>query len=115
MKIDIIKTLSAVGIGIFAGWGFSALAQNEADSLPVGLVAGVEIALLCMGLFGIDYTEYPRTGAMLRAACVLGLFALLVMNAVYAFCGVNASFFVLNGILSLVLLVTAASVYKCKQ
>lgn len=43
---------------------------------------GIETALLGIGLVGIEYEEYPRSGTMIRATCALGTLVLLVLNAI---------------------------------
>lgn len=53
---------------------------------------GIETVLLGIGLVGIEYEEYPRSGTMIRATCALGTLVLLVLNAIYAYTGVNTSF-----------------------
>ena len=63
----------------------------------------------------IEYEEYPRSGTMIRATCALGTLVLLVLNAIYAYTGVNTSFYILNGIISLILLLTVNGIYKSKQ
>jgi heme/copper-type cytochrome/quinol oxidase subunit 3 len=115
MKIDFVKTIIAVFIGILVGWGYYALAQNPADSLPIGLVLGIETSLLGIGMVSIAYEDYPRSGVAIRATCAFGAFLLLVINAIYAYTGINTSFYVLNGILSLILLLTVNCIYKSKQ
>ncbi len=115
MKIDLVRTIIAIGIGALLGWGFYAMAQETNDALPLGIIVGAEMALLGMGLVGVEYKDCPRSGTMIRAACALGTFVLLVMNAIYAYVGVNTSFYILNGILSLILLLTVNSIYKSKQ
>ena len=73
MKIDLVRTIVAIGIGALIGWGFYALAQDSVDGQP------------------------------------------LVLNAIYAYTGVNTSFYILNGIISLILLLTVNGIYKSKQ
>lgn len=115
MKIDFVRTIVAISIGVLIGWGFYAMAQNPADSNAVGFATGIEMALLGFATIGISYEDYPRSGTMIRAACALGVLVLLAMNAIYAYTGVNTSFYILNGIISLVLLLTVNGVYKSKQ
>lgn len=115
MKIDLFRTIIALGIGALIGWGFYALAQDPADGQPLGVAIGIETALLGIGLFGITYEEHPRSGTMVRAACALGAFILLVLDAIYAYTGINTSFYILNGIVSLILLLTVNSIIKAKQ
>lgn len=115
MKIDLVRTIIAIGIGLLIGWGFFAMAKDTTDGLPLGYVIGVETALLGVGLVGIVYEEYPRSGVMIRATCALGALILLVMNAIYSYTGLNTSFYILNGIISLILLLTINGVYKSKQ
>lgn len=115
MKIDLVRTIIAIGIGVLIGWGFYALAQDPSDGQPLGVTIGIETALLGIGLFGIIYEEYPRSGTMVRAACALGAFILLVLDAIYAYTGINTSFYILNGIVSLILLLTVNSILKAKQ
>lgn len=115
MKFDSVRTIIAIGIGILIGWGFYAMAQNTADGLPLGFFLGIETALLGIGLVGIVYEEYPRSGIMIRATCALGALILLVLNAIYSYTGVNTSFYILNGIISLILLLTVNGIYKSKQ
>lgn len=115
MKANIVRILSAVGIGAFIGWGISALSQDPTKSLPLGLVAGIESILLWIGFVGIDFNEYPRSGMMVRTACLLGFIVLLILNTIYAFCGINTSFYVLNGILLLVFLIIITGAYNTKQ
>lgn len=115
MKMDLIRTIIAVGIGILTSWGFHALAQDPTDGLPLCLAIGIETGLSGIGLVGIEYDEYPRSGTMIRAACAFGIVLLLGINAIYAYTGVNTSFYVLNGIISLVLLLIVNSIHKIKQ
>lgn len=115
MKIDIIRTFIAIAIGALAGWGYSALTQDKDYALPIGLILGLEIAMLCTGLFGIDYNDYPRSGISVRATCALGILLLLIINGIYAHIGINTSFYVVNGVLALLLLLACNLVYKSKQ
>lgn len=115
MKANVIGTIVAIAIGALLGWGYSSMAQTEADSLPLGIVVGIEVALIGIGLFGINYSGYPRSGVMVRAACAVCLIAMLVINTVYAFVGIGTSFYVLNGVLALVVILIANAVYKSKQ
>lgn len=115
MKVDLIRSIVAIGIGALLGWGFYAMAQDTTDGLPLGIAVGIETALLSIGLVGVNYEECPRSGTMIRATCALGALVLLVLNAIYAYTGINTSFYILNGILSLILLLTVNSIYKSKQ
>ena len=115
MKMDSVRTIVAIGIGVLLGWGFYAMAQDATDGPSLGIAIGIETALLGIGLVGIEYEECPRSGTMIRATCALGALVLLVLNAIYAYTGVNTSFYILNGIISLILLLTINSVYKSKQ
>lgn len=115
MKIDLLRTTIAICIGVLIGRGFYAMAQDTADELPLGAVVGIEMALLGVGLVGLVYEECPRLGTMIRATCALGTFVLLVLNVIYVYIGVNTSFYILNGIISLILLLTVNGVYKSKQ
>lgn len=115
MKANVIGTIVAVAIGALLGWGFSSMAQTESDSLPMGIVVGIEVALIGIGLFGINYSEYPRSGVMVRAACAVSLIAMLVFNTVYAFVGIGTSFYVINGILMLLTFLISNAVYKSRQ
>lgn len=115
MKIDLVRTIVAICIGALIGWGFYSMAQNTTDGLPLGFAIGIETALLGIGLVGIEYEEYPRSGTMIRATCALGAVVLLVLNAIYTYTGVNTSFYILNGIISLILLLIANGIYKSKQ
>ena len=115
MKIDSIRTIVSITIGALLGWGFYALAQEANDALPLGIVVGIEMALLGIGLVGAEYNEHPRSGTMIRVACASGSLVLLVMNAIYAYAGLNTSFYILNGIISLILLLIVNSIYKSKQ
>ena len=36
MKIDLVRTIVAIGIGALIGWGFYALAQDSVDGQPLG-------------------------------------------------------------------------------
>ena len=114
MKIDLVRTIVAICIGALLGWGFYAMAQDSMNGQPLGFAIGIETALLGIGLVGID-EEYPRSGTMIRATCALGTLVLLVLNAIYAYTGVNTSFYILNGIISLILLLTVNGIYKSKQ
>ena len=62
MKIDLVRTIIAICIGALIGWGFYAMAQDTNDGLPLGFAIGIETALLGIGLVGIEYEEYPRSG-----------------------------------------------------
>ena len=115
MKANIVRILSAVGIGVLIAWGISALSQDPTNLLPLGVVVGIESILLWIGFVGIDFNEYPRSGIMVRNACLLGFIVLLILNTIYAFCGINTSFYVLNGIISLVLLIIITGAYNTKQ
>ena len=76
MKIDLVRTIVAIGIGALIGWGFYAMAQDSMDGQPLGFAIGIETALLGIGLVGIEYEEYPRSGTMIRATCALGALVL---------------------------------------
>ncbi len=115
MKLDIIKTIIAVALGALMGWGLSAMAHDEVDALPLGIITGVEVGLLCIGLFGINYAVHPRSGVMIRAALFVGLVVLLVIDGIYAALGISTSYYVLSGVLALVVLLIANAVYKSKQ
>ena len=94
MKIDLVRTIVAICIGALLGWGFYAMAQDSMNGQPLGFAIGIETALLGIGLVGIEYEEYPRSGTMIRATCALGTLVLLVLNAIYAYTGVNTSFYI---------------------
>lgn len=57
MKIDLVRTIVAICIGVLIGWGFYAMAQDTNDGLPLGFAIGIETALLGVGLVGIKYDE----------------------------------------------------------
>ena len=46
MKANIVRILSAVGIGVLIAWGISALSQDPTNLLPLGVVVGIESILL---------------------------------------------------------------------
>lgn len=115
MKADIIGILIAILFGALIGWGFSSMAQLPEDLWVIGIVVGLEMALLGVGLFGIKFEDYPRSGVMVRAACAFGLIVLAILNTIYAFVGVNSFFYVLNGIIALLILLATKVVYASKQ
>lgn len=114
MKIDILRTFIAVAIGALLGWGFSTLSHDENSALPLGIIVGTEIALLCVGMFGVSY-DYARTGVMVRTTCAVGTVIVLILNSVFAYVGINTTFYVLNGITALIILLVVNAVYKSKQ
>lgn len=115
MKVDIIRTVIAVCLGIFIGWGYYAMSGDADSQKPLGIIMGVEAALTCFALFGISYEDRQRSAMMIRVVSGLALAVSLLMNGIYAWTGVNTSFYVLNGILTLVVLLTINGVYSAKQ
>lgn len=115
MKVDIIRTVIAVLLGALIGWGYYAMTGDAVSQRPLGFVMGTEAALACFALFGISYEDRQRSGMMIRTACGTGLAILLVMNGIYAWTGVNTSFYVLNGILALIVLLAVNGAYKARQ
>lgn len=115
MKVDTIRTFIAVCLGAFIGWGYYSMESEVMSKLAMGFIMGIEAAILIIATIGISYNEYPRSGVAIRAAGVFGLVVLLIMNGIYCYTGLNNSFYVLNGILLLVLLLTANIAYKSKQ
>ena len=62
MKIDLVRTIIAIGIGALIGWGFYALAQDPADGQPLGIAIGAKrhyweldsLALLMMSIPALE-------------------------------------------------------------
>lgn len=115
MKVDIIRTVIAVLLGALIGWGYYAMTGDADSQRPLGFAMGTEAALACFALFGISYEDRQRSGVMIRTASGTGLAILLVMNGIYAWTGVNTSFYVLNGILALIVLLAVNGAYKARQ
>lgn len=115
MKLDLIRTIVAIGIAMLVAWGYYAMTAEAASQWPVAIVTGMEMALVGMGLMGLSYPRCPRSGTMIRTLCGLAAVLLLILNGVYAYCGVNTSFYVLNGIAALIVLLAANSLYKADQ
>lgn len=115
MKIDPIRVIIALGLAFFIGWGYYAMAANSDDALSVGAVMGVEMLLIGIGAFSIRFNECPRSGVVIRVTCYSAALVFLVLNAIFARAGVNVAFFVINGVLALLLLLVLNSVYRANQ
>ena len=83
MKIDLVRTIVAICIGALLGWGFYAMAQDSMNGQPLGFAIGIETALLGIGLVGIEYEEYPRSGTMIRATWDLGAISIKCHLCIY--------------------------------
>lgn len=114
MKFDFIRIIIAICIATLLGWLFYALSDGDAQ-LPLGIVAGVDTLLLLGCTIGMSIPEYPRSTVMMRTACVSGWVVSLIVNAIYSFTGVNSSFYIVNGILVLLVLLIADVIYRSKQ
>lgn len=116
MKFDFVRIVIVVGIAILTAFGYYSFATEKADSqLPVAIMMGLEMLLLGIGIIGMSILEYPRSTTMIRVTCLVGIVLFLVLNAVYAFAGINASFYIINGIAALTILLVINGIYKSKQ
>lgn len=115
MKVDITRTVIAVLLGALIGWGYYAMTGDASSQKPLGFIMGIEAALACFALFGISYEDMQRSGVMIRTASGVGLALMLLMNGIYAWTGVNTSFYVLNGILALIVLLAVNGAYRARQ
>ena len=106
-----MRIVIAVGIAILIAYGYHSFATEEANSqLPIAIVMGLETLLTGIALVGVDIPKYPRTITLIRATCLVGIVVFLVLNAVYAFVGVNTSFYVINGIVFMIMLLIINSI-----
>ncbi len=116
MKFDLVRIVIAMGIAALTALGYHSFATEDADSqIPITIVMGLEMLLLGIGVMGVNMPEYPRSTTMIRVSCFMGIISFLALNAVYAFTGINASFYVINGIAAMIMLLIVNSIYKSKQ
>lgn len=116
MKIDFVKSVFVACLASLTGWGYYIMLEGDEQSkLPMGIVMGFEALVLGGGTLAINIPEYPRSTVMVHAACVTGLVILLIINAIYAFTEINNSFYIINGIVSLLTLLTSYCVGRSKQ
>ena len=112
MKINILKSIIVLGIGLLIGWGFLAGSEDTDTGLIMAII--VCICLLIAGeiMFGIEFKQ-KREGIMLKTSAGGWAFCVLVMNM--AFLGFAANLtvvFIANGISILLFLLLANSIYK---
>ena len=105
MKINILKSIIVLGIGLLIGWGFLAGSEDT----DTGLIMAI---IVCICLLGIEFKQ-KREGIMLKTSAGGWAFCVLVMNM--AFLGFAANLtvvFIANGISLLLFLLLANSIYK---
>lgn len=116
MKFDFVRLVIAVGIAALTAFGYFSFATEKADSqLPIAIMMGLEMLLFGTGAIGMSIPEYPRSTTMIRVTCLVGIVLFLVLNAVYIFTGINVSFYIINGIAALTMLLVVNGIYKSKQ
>lgn len=115
MKFDLIRTIVGVGIAALLAWGYYAMTGETDSKWPLAIVVGVEIALLGLGMMGLSFPACPRSGVMIRTTCGVAAAVLLIVNAVYAHTGVGPSFYIINGIAMLLVLLCTNGMYKANQ
>ena len=114
MKFDFIRILIAVCISALIGWLYYSFSDGDAQ-LPLGIVAGADTLLLLGCTIGVSIPEYPRSTVMMRTACVSGWIVSIIVNTIYCFTGINSSFYIVNGILVLLIILIADVIYRSKQ
>lgn len=114
MKFDFIRLFIAACVAALMGWLYYSLSEGEAQ-LPLAVVSGIETLLLLGCAIGLRFPEYSRSTVMMRTACVSGWLILLVINVIYVYAGVNTSFYIVNGIFAMLLLLIVNGIYRSKQ
>ena len=82
MKINILKSIIVLGIGLLIGWGFLAGSEDTDTGLIMAII--VCICLLIAGeiMFGIEFKQ-KREGIMLKTSAGGWAFCVLVLDESY--------------------------------
>ena len=114
MKIDLVKSIIALVISALISYGFYELCEDETQ----------RIVLLCSTFIFLSITSFFTIGCSLRTngAIMLttfsGIFFLIgiIIHAFQALFTFNrTAFLIIDGLLLLVYILTAQSIYKSKQ
>lgn len=112
MKINIFRSIIILGISILTGWGFFACSSNDSLQLPVAIIICLYVLLAGEITFGIDFKQ-KREGIMLKIIAGIWGFCMLVINMMFlGFIANITTIFITNGILLLLFLLLANSIYK---
>lgn len=115
MKIDTVRLIIAAGLSLLIGWGYYTMSTVHENAMSIGIATGIEMLLACLGGFCIEYKECSRAGVVIRITCIIGAILFLILNGIFAGVGPNTAFYIISGILALLMLLVVNSVYRTKQ
>jgi len=114
MKIDLIKTIIAIGVSILIAYGFYSFHHSVNSQLLVAS-SFVELSLSGFFVLGLRF-EKPRTTANIRLVSSIFFFIFLVVNIAFSFFDFSKqSYIITNGLILLTCILIVYSIFKAKQ
>lgn len=114
MKIDIIKTLIALGISALLAYGFYSFHHSENIELLV-IISFIEFFIVSFFVLGLKF-ELNRTTSNVKVVSSIFFFVFLVKNILFSFFTFPKQLFILiSGIIVLILMLIVYSLLKAKQ
>lgn len=114
IKVNWVGTIVAIFISASLAWfAFCIEQEQQTQQIAAGVSIAVTSLVGMIALWGLSYAN--RAGAMARAAAFMYLLICIVMNLVFAYCGLSVVIYVVANVISLSLFVLLVqSVLKTK-
>ena len=114
MKIDIVKASIILCFSALISWGFYELSDYANLKLFLALVTFFAVGIPSFVWVGISFDD-KRVGTMIKTASSICFFLGLIMNLIFSFFNFKLPlFFILNGVLLLIFLLSVYSMHKAE-
>lgn len=115
MKIDYFRLVLVTAISALIAWGCYEIADEEPYATISAIAVGAYTFVTCGASVAMNYKE-GRTGVSIKLLSGLFCTGGIIMNIVFAFFEYNIPLFAIcNGLLLVVFLLIAQSLYKTRQ
>lgn len=114
MKIDIVKTIIALGVSALITYGFYSFHESENSQLLL-IACFIELFLTSFLVLGLRFS-LSRTTTNVRTVSSIFFIVFLLLNIGFSFFNFSKSLFIiLNGLLVLTFILITYSIVKAKQ
>jgi hypothetical protein len=114
MKINFVKTIIAIAISLLICYGLYSFHDSE-NKILLSAGSFVFLATTLLLTIGASF-ELPRTTTNIKVVSQIFFIIALISNLIFTFINFSVpSYIIINGILLLVFIFIAYSIYKAKQ
>jgi hypothetical protein len=116
MKVNKVFALISLAIAILAGYGFFSWNEGEPYQMLMTTCSGIMFFLTLGGCIALS-TEERGSGGNIRVLSVVFLVIAIISNIIFSIVSLSrpASYIIVNGIILLVFVLIAYSVYRATK